>query len=356
VEEYSSGRMEQKINKIIDFEDLRKLRNKYHESFDNCVIPHQESIINQVESVNEVHDLLIQRTIFLSESIMEDKGMGPPPVSYDFVLFGSGGRREQTLWSDQDNGIIYDVVPDRHKEEVEAYFAELSELIVKGLEEVGYPPCDGDVVCSNPSWRKPILQWEETLSEWFEEPHWENVRYILITADLRTVYGKGILTQQYKKRFYARTASQPSILMNMMQNTLRHKILLGIFGHLIKEQYGEKSGGIDIKYGAYIPMVNGIRLLALQSGILNSSTIERIHLLQDRKVITDSLAESWLEAFSNFLKFRTMTYYKLEDGHYTSNGILKAKELTRELIQELKISLRVGKDMQRYIERSLGRS
>lgn len=356
MDNFSREYMKQKIKKINHFEDLRKLRDEFNENFHRSVLPHKEAILNQVELINGIHDLFIQRTIFLSESIMEDKGMGPPPVSYDFVLFGSGGRSEQTLWSDQDNGIIYEVIHEEDEEEVDTYFTEFSIQIVKGLEKMGYPPCDGDVVCSNLKWRKTIFQWIDMLREWFEEPHWENVRYLLITADLRAVYGKGSLTAQYKKKFFSMIESKPSILMNMMQNTLRHKILLGIFGHLIKEQYGENSGGIDIKYGAYIPMVNGIRLMALQAGILNSSTIERIRHLRERNIITGSLAEDWMNAFTLFLKLRTMTYYKLDDGHYTSNGILKVKELKKELIHELKTSLRVGKDMQRYIERNLGRS
>ena len=40
--------------------------------------------------------------------MLEDEGFGKPPVPYAFILFGSGGRSEQTLWSDQDNGLIYE--------------------------------------------------------------------------------------------------------------------------------------------------------------------------------------------------------------------------------------------------------
>ena len=69
---------------------------------------------------------------------------------------------------------------------------------------------------------------------------------------------------------------------------MHHKISLGVFGHLITERYGEDAGGFDIKYGAYIPIVNGIRLLAIQAGILATSTLERIKQLKECACVLSS--------------------------------------------------------------------
>jgi CBS domain-containing protein len=351
VGEFLVSEIRQKASEATQFEELRKLRDQFHEAAPefNFGTPVKETLV-----INEFHDVLIQRTISLSESILEDKGMGPPPVLYDFVLFGSGGRREQTLWSDQDNGLIYDQPKGRDPEQVEGYFAELADQIVKGLEQAGYPPCDGNVISTEPRWRKSINQWIETLNEWTEDPHWENIRYLLITVDLRCIHGKGILTGKYLASFYEAVDRKPSILADMLHNTLRHKILIGIFGQLIKEQYGKDSGGVNIKYGAYIPMVNGIRLLAVQSGIMESSTIDRLHGLHSKGVITEALKDDWELAFSIMLKLRAQTYYEMENGYYASDGILKAEDLTKELIHELKESLRIGKEMQKFIKKKIG--
>ena len=354
--DYFSWRdMEKRVNAVQNFKDLRELRDQFH-GYVQALIPDQNMTpLEQTIFINKAHDLFIRRTISLSEHILVDKGMGPPPVLYDFVLFGSGAREEQTLWSDQDNGIIYDRLDDINQEETELYFEQLSLQIVNGLEAVGYPPCDGNVVSSERKWRKSIDQWLGMMNGWIENPNWEHVRYLLIIADMRCVFGKGIFTEQYKQAFFASVSSKPSILPDMLQNTLRHKILLGIFGHLIKEQYGEHSGGIDIKYGAYIPMVNGIRLLAIRAGIKEVSTMQRIEGLQALKLISDSTANDWEFAFSTFLKLRSMTYYKIEEGHYLSDGILKAEQLTKELVNELKKSLRSGKDMQKSLEKTIGK-
>lgn len=350
--DFSWEQLMEKINEAISLTDLRKLREQLHENYEQFVPNYSEDVIKQVDVINKVHDLFIQRTISLSESILEsDKGMGPPPVSYDFVLFGSGGRMEQTPWSDQDNGIIYDRTDGLNKKEVDLYFIQLSQLIVEGLEMMGYPPCDGDVVSTESKWRRTVDDWISMMDQWLEDPQFETMRHLLITTDMRCIYGEGLLTERLKNNLFTYVKKNPSIIGNMLKNTLRHKMLLGIFGHLIKEQYGEKTGGVDIKYGAYIPMVNGIRLLSIKAGIRTSSTLERIRKLKDEKIISEALANEWLQAFIYFLKLRMKTYSKMEDNHFMSNGILKASELTKEVVQELKINLRIGKDMQRYIEK-----
>src|SRR5690606_27425735 len=139
----------------------------------------------------------IRRAVVLSETQMARLGHGPPPVPYAYLLFGSGGRREQTLTSDQDSGMLYDDPgPDRDEAEVHAYFLTFSARIVETLQAIGYPPCEGSVISSNADWCASLRGWQAKLDTWFAEASWEQVRYLLIMADCRAVYGDSQLADR----------------------------------------------------------------------------------------------------------------------------------------------------------------
>jgi CBS domain-containing protein len=340
-----------RINQAEKFDEMRCLRDQAHEMFqEHLLFSHS---LELHASINQFHDAFISRTVFLAEKQMEGEGAGSPPVPYAFMLFGSGGRSEQTLWSDQDNGFIYEDSSHHSQEELEQYFIQLITYILQGLDVLGYPPCQGNVVSSNPKWRKPYSHYIEMMLEWFGEPSWENIRYLLIMADLRGVYGDSNLVERMMNEFYRYVEEHPPILQSMLSNTLHHKASLGLFGNLITERYGEDAGGVDIKYGAYIPIVNGIRLLAIQSGIKASSTLDRLQLLMNGKWIDNQQGEEWKRAFTIALKLRDATPFQVEDGLYTTRGKLAASQLTRETRLELKHCLRAGMELQKYVKKTI---
>ncbi|MDR6878917.1 DUF294 nucleotidyltransferase-like domain-containing protein [Bacillus sp. 3255] len=346
--------MEQILERIYQseqFDEMRITRDQVHEMFREHLLFAHAPDMNR--TINAIHDAFIRRTIELAEHMLEDEGHGKPPVPYAFMLFGSGGRSEQTLWSDQDNGLIFSESTEHTMEEVEDYFAKLVDCTLRGLEALGYPPCEGNVVSSNKQWRKPAAEYKAMLLQWLQEPVWENVRYLLIMADMRCIYGSPVLVEQLNKTFLDYVKQNPAILNQLLSNTLHHKISLGVFGQLITERYGEDAGGFDIKYGAYIPIVNGIRLLAIQAGITSSSTFERIERLKASSFIPERLADEWREAFGVALKLRDLTPFQLEGDLYTTRGKLAADQLSKDIKLELKQCLRAGVELQRYVKKSI---
>ncbi|MEB3100232.1 DUF294 nucleotidyltransferase-like domain-containing protein [Ferviditalea candida] len=304
-----------------------------------------------MSKLNDVHDRVIRRAISLSERKLMDEGIGPSPCSYAFVLFGSGGRKEQTLWSDQDNGIIFGPVDPIREQEAERYFQQMGNAISEGLELAGYPPCEGKVLVSNPDWRKSVHEWEKTLDKWFSEPDWEHVRYLLIAADMRCVYGNEKLADQVRKYFFDSIYADERVITHMLHNTLRHKVTMNIFGHLVKERYGEDAGGVEIKYAAYIPMVNAVRLLSIIAGINETSTLKRLDgLFGDRRFPEDQL-EQWKQAFLLILRMRMRTDSYEQNGFFVSNGMIRAEDLSKQMTNDLKFCLHSAKNLQRFVKK-----
>ncbi|HUC93532.1 MAG TPA: DUF294 nucleotidyltransferase-like domain-containing protein [Paenibacillus sp.] len=330
--------------------ELRSLRDQIQQRMQS-LLP-SASVEQFNNDLNGMHDALIARCIFLAEQEMARAGNGSPPVPYAYLLFGSGGRREQTLASDQDSGMLYDNPPESMDgEQVRHYFHTFSQVIVDSLRQVGYPPCEGNVISSNPDWCDSLRGWMEKLDRWFDEAHWEAVRYLLIIADGRIVSGDPSLSDRLKEHYFRDTLDHPVIVRRMLENTLRHKVLIGIFGQLLTERYGRESGSLDIKYGAYIPLVNSIRLLAIQAGIRTTSTLERIRALREAGKLSEHDADNYASAFRLFLRLRLYTTALAEEGTYGSSGKLPGSRLTKQLARELKRGLLTGRKLQRRVLR-----
>ncbi len=339
------------IARSSDPDTLRGLRDQIHEKL--LAQPLDAFPGDWNDWINTVHDALIQFAVKKAEDNLQQAGLGTPPLPYAFVLFGSGGRREQTLWSDQDSGLIYEEPEASMKEAADAFFKRLGSEIVKVLFQLGYPPCEGDVMSSNPAWTQSADNWYATINAWLDEPNWENIRYILIIADSRCISGDQRLGESLKRLVLDRVASDRRLLVHMLRNTLRRKISLGVLGNLIPERFGEDMGGIDIKYGAYIPLVNGIRLLAISHGISLSNTLDRLAVMEEQKAEDPEAIKQWRQAVLTVLKLRSLTTSKLEDGFYQSGGILPGSKLTKERKNELKFALKVGQKLHKYVEKEM---
>jgi CBS domain-containing protein len=342
------------LARIEDAADVKALR---------CIreLQHGEWLMQLPESdggdwnakINGVHDAFIRRVVAIAEKKLAEQGEGTPPVPYVFVLFGSGGRSEQTLCSDQDNGLIYADSGPVTMMKADVYFQKLASEIGKGLLELGYPPCSGDVLCSNRLWRQPLSGWIRTVQEWLHNRSWENVRYLLVIADMRPIYGESVLAMKIAEelRFFVR--DYRISLKELLANTVHRKVCLTPFGRLVTERYGEDAGGVDIKYGCYIPFVNAVRLLALQRDLYASTTLGRIAALQACGEISDNDAGYWTDAFKRIIKFRAQTPIQIEDGAYQTRGKLTAGQLTRQSVRELKLCLRAGREAAKHVHKSV---
>jgi CBS domain-containing protein len=107
--------------------------------------------------VSEFNDKVVKKVItFAGEEC------GPPPCAYAWLGLGSEGREEQTLFTDQDNAIIFD---HRRSNGVAEYFKKFSDVVVNGLNQCGIPSCKGDVMATNPKFFGDLEDWKARTSE-----------------------------------------------------------------------------------------------------------------------------------------------------------------------------------------------
>lgn len=349
------AKLREDITNASSITQLRSLRDQFQRSVQHIEQMHAaHDIADWNFRINESHDAFIRKTIALAEMSMVEEGYNAPPTTYSYILLGSGGRSEQTLASDQDSAIIYKDGPNA--EELRSYFLSFTNKIVTMLMQLGYPPCDGKVQSNELMWCQSESEWKQKLENWFTDASWESIRFLLICADARSIVGDESLYRSVRSFYENGLIRHSNILERMIENTVQYKMLVGVFGQFITDRYGEHVGSIDIKYGAYIPIVNSIRWLALKESISEASTLLRIDRLLEKQVISKTEHTQYREAFSHVISLRLKAGHVLKgDGYYEANGKLNPKRLDHEEIKLFKKNLRIGKDMQRHVIREFGK-
>ncbi len=324
---------------------LRQIRDKFHQDSQT------DNHFNH-DSLNIFYDEMIMRVVALVEQQMNDEhGLDRTPAAYAFLLFGSGGRREQVLGSDQDNGFIYELNENSDQAKqmlIHEFFKRFAQQLNDSLLQLGFAECSGRVLAGESRWRKSQTEWRQQLTTWMDDPTFEFVRNLLVFVDARCIAGDRQLLIDLRKQIFDRARTDSQLVRAMLRNTMHRKVLIGIFGQIITEPFGEAQGGIDVKYGAYVPFVNAVRMLAIYHGIPSSSTIRRLHLLAEVNHISEQQLAEWMHAFSTIMALRANTYLQEGTELYSSEGKLKASQLSKEMISPLKTAMRSAKDLQLY--------
>lgn len=231
--------------------------------------------------------------------------IGPPPLEFAFVVVGSQGRQEQTLFTDQDNIIIYDSEADESSEPVvEDYFTKLAERVCGRLETAGFHVCKGQLMATNPKWRQPLGRWRERFSYWIRKAEGHETMDFMTLFDLRSVFGPDILVQELRKHIHREVADAPWFFAQAARNAVQFKTPLRLFGTIVTAgRATEKSGHLDIK-AAMMPIVCYARLYALKHQLSCTGTLDRLSALCDQGFILPSRYHDILTAFETLMRLR----------------------------------------------------
>jgi CBS domain-containing protein len=212
--------------------------------------------------VSSLNDALVKRLVALAVA-----RIGPAPTPYSWIVFGSEGRLEQTLLTDQDNALLYAEDSDVAR----SYFAALAKHVVNGLIQAGFPPCAGGFMATN--WCKPLGVWQELFNQWIHLPKPAALLEAAIFFDFRCV--AGTLSLQTLDDIVASAKSQKLFLSHMARGALDFYPPLGFFNRLRSE-----NGKVDLKKGGIAPIVGLARVAALAAGSGERSTLERLDSAQ----------------------------------------------------------------------------
>jgi CBS domain-containing protein len=237
--------------------------------------------------VSSLNDALVNRLVGLAQ-----EALGTPPAAFAWVVFGSEGRMEQTLLTDQDNALVY----EKDSSEGRAYFAALAQRVVDGLIQVGFPPCPGGFMATR--WCKPLDEWRRLFSQWIGKPEPEALLDAAIFFDFRPVAGS--LSLAPLDEILARAGGEKVFIAQLTQAALAFRPQLGLFNRMRTEQ-----GMVEIKKGGLGPVVNLARAGALAAGSRERSTLGRLRVAgQNGNILNDQDATTLAEVFQFLLQLR----------------------------------------------------
>ncbi|MDH3998413.1 MAG: DUF294 nucleotidyltransferase-like domain-containing protein [Desulfuromonadales bacterium] len=309
-----------------------------------------------LEIISHIHHAIIRRTYQLCLEEMTAQGHSLPDVRHCFLIMGSGGRGEMLLQPDQDNGFIYEDVPDEQLPEIDAFFGLFGHQLNLALEQVGYPLCEGEVMAGNPVWRGRLSDWKQRISDWMLEPEPTHVRDSSIFFDFLPLTGDSTLAHDLREMVCDTLSQQQGFLYHMMSLDLQHKVPLGILGRFLLQKEGEHEGELSLKYGGCIYIVDCVRMFALERGIQEVSTLARLKILVERNVFAVETAEHIRAAFEAliFLRLR-QEIGQLEQGEQPSH-FLNPFSLSKSEQDLLKEALQAVSKMQDATKRHFSRA
>jgi CBS domain-containing protein len=230
--------------------------------------------------------------------------LGSPPCKFAFMIMGSEGREEQTLISDQDNGIVYeDLENDTDRANASEYFGKLAELVCSQLNTAGYKFCDGDCMAQNPQWCQPLLNWKKYFHNWIYQGSPEDLLNSSIFFDFRGVWGDLELTDQLKSFLLNCVEKRAGFLRHLTENALHSKPPIGLFGKLVVETQGEHKDALNLKW-AMQPIVDLARIFSLKHGIVQTNTLTRLFRLYTKHVFSNKQYIDLVQSYNYVMQWR----------------------------------------------------
>ena len=229
--------------------------------------------------------------------------IGPPPVDFAFLIFGSEGRREQTLKTDQDNAIVYEDVDPARDAEVREYFLQLGEKICAWLDQAGFSFCEYEIMAQNPKWCQPLSQWKNYFWEWIYRAEPESLLFASIFFDFRHGAGNPDLVEDLENYLHQALSGWVGFFRHMAENLLYFKPPLDFFGHFTLQSKGAFKNRLDIKSPMRL-IVDFARLYALQNNIRHTNTIERLNELYYLTRLDKTEYEDVLHAYNFLMRLR----------------------------------------------------
>jgi CBS domain-containing protein len=234
--------------------------------------------------------------------LLGEREFGPPPVGYTWIAFGSQGRRELMLNSDQDNALV---LADDYQAPVHGeYFAQLAEHVCHGLADCGFILCPGDMMASNPAWRLRASQWQTIFTDWITACSPQNARLASNFFDLRCIYGQAALLNPLYEKIATLCPKNDSLLMHWIANSAASPAALGIFRRFIVPHSGEHTGQIDLKRLGIIPVVDLARIHSLAAGQHACGTLDRLAIAAGKRWLSLQGAQELTAAYRFVLALR----------------------------------------------------
>lgn len=273
--------------------------------------------------VAELNDQLVQRVLHVTTEALAEAGVHPT-VPYSWLVFGSEARREQTLRTDQDNGLVYADPAPAEADDTASYYSRFAETAVRGLVAIGFPPCPGGIMASNPAWCRPLGGWLESFGRWLDHPSPPEVLAASIHFDLRPIAGAVGLGRELGA-FIAREAPTRRVFLAMLAyDVVSRPPPLTLFGRI-----ATRRGRVDVKGAAAMPLAAAARVHALELALSEVNTVDRFRAAGAHGFYTAAETTEIGDAYQHVLRLRLVHQLAQLDRGLVPDNLIDHRMLSR---------------------------
>ena len=295
--------------------------------------------------ISQLNDQLTQRILHLT--FAENC---PAGVDWCWLALGSEGRFEQTLHTDQDNGLIFTVPDGQTAEHVRALMQIAARRANEWLDACGFPLCTGEIMASNPKWCLSLDEWQATFSDWIFRGDAPVLLNASIFFDFRALAGDEALAEQLRNWLNGRIKEKRLFLKLMVQNALGNRPPVGLVRDFVVDGAGEEAHTIDLKIHGATLFVDAARIFALSAGLSETGTVQRLRGAGEAWKLSRQEVEAWVESFLFIQQLRLRLHQsQLQQDRRLSNRF-DPERLTNVERQSLKEAFRQARKLQGRLE------
>lgn len=263
---------------------------------------------------------------------------GGAPFPFTWMAFGSEGRSEQTLKTDQDNGILFEAPEGMEDAAARALLLPLADRINLALDAVGFPLCTGGVMARNPECCLSAREWRGRFQRWMRSTTPDNLLAASIYFDFRPLWGAAEPVEALRAWLLDAAADNALFRRQMAVNALRNAPPLGgVFRDFRLSGDGEEARTIDLKVNGATPFVDAARILALGRRVGETNTVARLESTAAAGGISESDASAWVAAYEYIRMLRMrLNEEQSAEGARLGNRVDPARlnDLDRRILRE----------------------
>lgn len=301
---------------------------------------HLNQFASRVVDVKRVGDILASFTDAFNQQLIrlyiEQHGQSPHP--FVWLTFGSQARKDQSLSSDQDNGLL---LADTVKDQDMPWYQGLAEFVCDGLARCGLKRCGGNIMATNPDLCLPLSKWLAKFRRWIAEPDKKALLHSNIFFDRRALVGDNALFERFDSQI-ADMACQQIFLANLAANSANLAVPIGLFNRFVTKKSKDADDVLDIKTSGIAILNDIVRIHALATKLRVCATPQRILALGQHKVLQASECRDLMAAWQFLVQLRLA--HQLNQNR--DDNLISPDALDSLTRRQLKTAFRVIKEGQ----------
>ena len=291
------------------------------------------------ELISSLNDLLTQRVLDIEVEPARRNGL-----RFCWIALGSEGRREQTLHTDQDNGLVF--AADGPAESVRRELRPYAERANAALARCGFPLCAGNIMAGNPEWCLSQDEWARRFATWIDAGDPQALLHGAIFFDFRAIHGDRELADALRRGLRERVMRSPRFLHQMAANALRNRPALGFLGDFSTSDGAGAPRTLDLKMNAAAIFTDAARIYALASGVTQTNTCDRLREHARLSGVLPLEAQAWIDAFLFVQVLRLRTQHEQSDAGEPLGNRVDPSALNELEQRVLKEALRQARRLQ----------